>query len=538
MPLTQGAKVFLGAGAAAGAVYLWRSRRAARAEAAYAEGANYAPPRGDRTGTAPLTRSPAGYRIGSGEAVLLPPAAAHRAPGVAERVGDAGAVVGAHAKAAVKVRWCDVAAAPATRGPRGEPLPPARSLSGRADVATAARSTRAGRRARGGRGGRRRRQPHQGEGGEWRQCAGDRQWERARALRLDLTLPRPTRHHTAAHLQEAARDVATAGREVASTAAGRPPAVVHVRETPSVTQVPVGDRVVERPVARQAELPPITADVFAAQQAAEAEAQWRRQQQQQQQQVQSAATTAAQQHYLPPPAVHAAPRQEAHPHAEVPPSQLSPQYPASPVPPLPQEPRGPQLQLQFRPPPSQQQPPLYGEPPQQPQYAPPQPMPPPQQPLAPGESSYLTQSQARTSSGGTGEAPAGRARAAGAVVSEHAKAAAGDVRRAGSEAGALLSTHGELARRDVATAAAEVKQALSGDRLPGAATVRQTPPLLEQPGRDVAARVPTGVAPEASTAAAAAGSATREPTTGERIREAATIIKEHAKVSCVTRPGG
>lgn len=99
MPLTQGAKVFLGAGAAAGAVYLWRARRA-RAEAAYLEG-GAPPPQAYRDRSAP--RGTAAYRIGSGEQVLLPPSAAHRAPGVVERVGDAGAVVDAHAKAAVKV---------------------------------------------------------------------------------------------------------------------------------------------------------------------------------------------------------------------------------------------------------------------------------------------------------------------------------------------------------------------------------------------------------------------------------------------------
>lgn len=350
--------------------------------------------------------------------------------------------------------------------------------------------------------------------------------------------------------QEAARDVATATKEVASTAAGRPPAVVHVRETPSVTQVPVGDRVVERPVARQAERPPITsveaADALAAQQAAagaaKAEAEVERRQQQLQQYEQQAAAAA---HQLPLPSVHTAAhrihRGEAYPQAEVQPRTTAPQQ-QHPPPALPQEPRGPQLQLQFRPPPQQPQP-------QQERYeAPPQFVsPPPQPPMAPGERSYLSQAQGQTHTAGgggaTGAAPpvTDRARAAGAVVSEHAKAAAGDVRRAGSEAGAVLSTHGELAKRDVATAAGEVKQSLTGDRLPGAVTVRQTPPLLEQPWRDVAARVPTGVAPEASAggggALGGAAAAGREPTTGERIREAAAIIKEHAKVRA-NRGGG
>lgn len=113
-----------------------------------------------------------------------------------------------------------------------------------------------------------------------------------------------------------------------------------------------------------------------------------------------------------------------------------------------------------------------------------------------------------------------RAKMAGAVVGDHAEAAAADAKTAGSELRGINHAHSELAKRDIKTAGGEVKQALRGERLPGGAAVRDTPDLLRETPRD-------RVRPEA-TSSTAADRATREaPTVTERLREAKDVIAAH-----------
>ena len=114
-------------------------------------------------------------------------------------------------------------------------------------------------------------------------------------------------------------------------------------------------------------------------------------------------------------------------------------------------------------------------------------------------------------------------RAVSGVASAHAQAAGQDVKQASTELGTIGRTHAELAQRDVISMGQEVKQALKGEALPAAATVRQTPDLTSQRAADVVKQVPTGAAPEAVSGA-------RPPSMTQRVATAGTIVKEHVKV--------
>jgi len=109
------------------------------------------------------------------------------------------------------------------------------------------------------------------------------------------------------------------------------------------------------------------------------------------------------------------------------------------------------------------------------------------------------------------------------IVHDHAVSARTDVRQAKRELSDIGGTHAELMKRDASTAGSELKQALTGDTLPGAAVVRDTPDLTRQAGRDVARAQPTS---------STWSPATREaPSIVDRVREAKDIVKAHGSAA-------
>jgi phage host-nuclease inhibitor protein Gam len=145
-----------------------------------------------------------------------------------------------------------------------------------------------------------------------------------------------------------------------------------------------------------------------------------------------------------------------------------------------------------------------------------------------------------------------RLRVASDVVKQHYEAAKEDVQQAGKEVAEFLSSesplrgkqqqqqsarseasvrarddvvgvHSELAKRDVKQAAGEVGQALTGDRVPAHARVRDTPDLTREAPRDQTRLEPTRGATTDMQA--------KHPSLGDRLRVASDVVTQHARAA-------